>query len=100
MDVFQAMQAQMQGMAASDEPPLADVDVSDLTFHPAGRGHLPVPARGFIYRLCRGILHVLEHSNVRTLDGCLEASVTVLVGMVDIFQHACYACLPTSPQTA
>ena len=51
MDVFQAMQAQMQGMAASDEPPLADVDVSDLTFHPAGRCHLPVPARVFLHRL-------------------------------------------------
>ena len=51
MDVFQAMQAQMQGMAASEEPPLADVDVSDLTFHPAGRCHLPVPARVFLHRL-------------------------------------------------
>ena len=51
MDVFQAMQAQMQGMAASDEPPLADVDVSDLTFHPAGRCHLPVPAWGYLHRL-------------------------------------------------
>ena len=37
MDVFQAIQAQMQGMAASDEPPLADVDVSKMAFHPAGR---------------------------------------------------------------
>ncbi len=51
MNVFQAMQAQMQGMAASDEPPMADVDVSDLTFHPAGRCHLPVPARIFLHRL-------------------------------------------------
>ena len=37
MDVFQAIQAQMQGMAASDEPPLADVNVSHVAFHPAGR---------------------------------------------------------------
>ena len=36
MDVFQAIQAQMQGMATSDEPPSADVDVSHLAFHPAG----------------------------------------------------------------
>ncbi|CAK0738148.1 hypothetical protein CVIRNUC_001001 [Coccomyxa viridis] len=58
MDVFQAMQAQMQGMAASDKPPMADVDVSDLTFHPAGTEEpllrnisFRVPARklGLIY---------------------------------------------------
>ena len=36
MDVFQAIQAQMQGIAASDEPPQADVEVSHLAFHPAG----------------------------------------------------------------
>lgn len=40
MDVFQAIQAQMQGMAASDEPPLADVDVSHMAFHPAGMFNL------------------------------------------------------------
>ena len=51
MDVFQAIQAQMQGMAAAEEPPLADVDVSDLTFHPAGRCHHPVPARASLHRL-------------------------------------------------
>ena len=49
MEVFQAMQAQMQGMAASEEPPLADVDVSDLTFHPAGRCHVPVPAMEMLH---------------------------------------------------
>lgn len=37
IDVFQAIQAQMEGMAASHEPPLADVEVSQMTFHPAGR---------------------------------------------------------------
>ena len=57
MDVFQAMQAQMQGMAAADEPPLADVDVSDLTFHPAGRCHHPIPARVF-YIGCEEVLFI------------------------------------------
>ena len=36
MDVFQAIQMQMQGMAPSDEPPLADVEVSQMIFHPPG----------------------------------------------------------------
>ncbi|CAL5223971.1 g6580 [Coccomyxa viridis] len=58
MDVFQAIQAQMQGMAASDEPPLADVDVSHMAFHPAGTEapllrdisfHVPAKKLGLIY---------------------------------------------------
>ncbi len=55
MDVFQAIQAQMQGMAASDEPPLADVDVSHMAFHPAGRNDVYDCAPRSIIACCKGI---------------------------------------------
>ena len=39
------LQAQMQGMAASEGPPLADVEVSQMTFHPAGQALAAPPDR-------------------------------------------------------
>lgn len=42
--ILQAIQAQMQGQAASGEPPSADVEVKQLTYHPAGRFTVPLPS--------------------------------------------------------
>ena len=74
MDVFQAIQAQMQGMAASDEPPLADLDVSHLAFHPAGT-HISLHAQEsfdwLLWRLCEHIklpcMHAKDNSMCRQL---------------------------------
>lgn len=45
--ILQAIQAQMQGQAASGEPPRADVEVKQLTYHPAGGFTVRPPSAGW-----------------------------------------------------
>lgn len=70
MDVFQAIQAQMQGVAASDEPPLAHVEVSRMAFHPAGTCDFCAVPTGTEQRHCTP--HMCCSSTL-PLQGCLEA---------------------------